>query len=193
MSPATRQRGDGSAHPARREAVQPLTVAWLTVLWVALWGDLSAANVLSGALLGVVVSWVLPMPPLRLRLRVRPLRLAALVGHFLLDVVVASAHVVWVVLVVRPVRSAVVEVSLSTPSDIVLTVVAELTSLVPGSVVVEVRRSSHTLFIHVLDTPDLAAVERSRRRTLELERRVVLALGEDTSAVMRPAPHGGRP
>jgi multicomponent Na+:H+ antiporter subunit E len=182
MSPVTKQRRDGSARLARHRSVQPLVIIWLTVVWVALWGDVSFANVVSGAALGVGVCLVFPLPPLRMHLRVRPLRLAWLVVRFLGDVVAASAEVAWKTLQLhRQPRNAVIEVDLKTHSDFVLTVVAEMVSLVPGSLVVEARRSTHTLFLHVLDVGDLRGVERMRNQVFALERRVVLALGAETA------------
>jgi multicomponent Na+:H+ antiporter subunit E len=101
--------------------------------------------------------------------------------RFLGDVVVASAQVTWTTLQLRrQPRNAVIEVDLRTHSDFVLTVVAELVSLVPGSLVVEARRSTHTLFLHVLDARDQAGVDRMRRQVFSLERRVVLAFGAET-------------
>ena len=73
-------------------------------------------------------------------------------------------------------------------AQVVLTVVAEMVSLVPGSLVVEARRSTHTLFLHVLDARDQDGVERMRREVLALERRVVLAFGADTAPVVEPEP-----
>lgn len=187
MSPVTRERRDGTVRPARHRAVQPMAVLWLTGVWVALWGDLSVANVLSGAVLAVVVSLVFPLPPVRMRLRLRPLRLLVLVGRFVTDVVVASAQVAWKTVALRRApRNAIVEVKLRTPSDFVLSMVAEMVSLVPGSIVVEARRSTHTLFLHVLDAEDADGVERMRRRTYALERRVVLAFGADLSHLDSP-------
>lgn len=188
MSPVTRERADGSVRPSRYRALQPGALIWLTVVWVALWGDLSVANVVSGAALAALICLVFPLPPVRMRLRVRPLHLLWLVLRFLVDVVVASAEVAWKVLTLRGApRNAVIEVNLRTPSDFVLTVVGELTSLVPGSIVVEARRSSHTLFLHVLDARDEAGVERMRQATYALERRVVLAFGAETEPVELPA------
>jgi multicomponent Na+:H+ antiporter subunit E len=187
VSPVTKQRPDGSVRPSRYRALQPSALLWLTAVWVALWGDISVANIVSGAALATVISLVFPLPPVRMRLRIRPLPLLWLVARFLFDVVVASAQVSWKVLTLRePPRNAVIEVNLRTPSDFVLTVVGELTSLVPGSVVVEARRSSHTLFLHVLDARDEAGVERMREATYALERRVVLAFGADTHPVETP-------
>jgi multicomponent Na+:H+ antiporter subunit E len=180
--------------PTRRRSLQLPVVLWLTVVWVALWGDLSFANVLAGLVLGTVVGVVFPLPPLRMHLRVRPLRLAWLIVHFLWDVVVASYQVAVRTLDFRhQPRNAVIEVDLRTDSDFVLTVVAEMVSLVPGSLVVEARASTHTLFLHVLDVGDLAGVEAFRRQVFALERRVVLALGADTAVVNETSssPAGG--
>jgi multicomponent Na+:H+ antiporter subunit E len=188
VSPVTKQRPDGSVRPSRYRALQPSALLWLTAVWVALWGDISVANIVSGAALATVISLVFPLPPVRMRLMIRPLPLLWLVARFLFDVVVASAQVSWKVLTLRePPRNAVIEVNLRTPSDFVLTVVGELTSLVPGSVVVEARRSSHTLFLHVLDTPDREDAEDMRRRTLELEHRVVMATGADRARAAEEA------
>jgi multicomponent Na+:H+ antiporter subunit E len=179
----SRERG---AAPARVRGLQLWVVLWLTVVWVALWGDLSVANVLAGIVVGALACLVFPLPPLRMNLRVRPHRLGWLVVRFLWDVVVASAQVSWLTVQLRrQPRNAVIEVDLSTDSDFVLTLVAEMVSLVPGSLVVEARQSTHTLFLHVLDVGDEAGVEKFRDQVFALERRVVLALGADTAAVVQ--------
>jgi multicomponent Na+:H+ antiporter subunit E len=164
------------------------TVAWMAFVWVALWGELSVYNIATGVIVAVVVCLVFPLPDLRLRLRVRPVPLAWLLLRFAADIVTASAQVSWLTLQLRrQPRNAVVEVPLRTPSDFVLTVVAEMTSLVPGSLVLEARRSTHTLYLHVLDARDQAGVERMRRDTYALERRVVRAFGAQTDHLDPPA------
>ena len=129
-------------------------LAWLTVVWVALWGDVRCRRSSAGS------SWALgclvfPLPPCEWTCGPAPARSLWLVVRFAADVVVASVQVAWMVLRrSRPLRNAVVEVNLRTPSDFVLTVVAEMVCLVPGSLVVEASRSTHTLFLHVLDVGD---------------------------------------
>lgn len=187
MRPVLRRGRDGSPRPARLRSLQLPVVVWLAVVWVALWGDLSLGNVLAGLLIGVAVCLVFPLPPLRMRVQVRPLRLLWLVARFLADVVAASFEVAVKTLQFgRLPRNAVIEVDLRTDSDFVLTVVAEMVSLVPGSLVVEARRSTHTLFLHVLDVGDQAGADAFRERVFALERRVVLALGADTAPVHQP-------
>ena len=167
---------------------QPSALVWLTLVWVALWGDVSWANVLGGLAVAVLVTLVFPLPPVRMRIRVRPLWLLWRGVRFVGDVVVASLQVAWLTVTLRrDPRNAIIAVPLRTDSELVLTLVGEMTSLVPGSVVVEVRRTTRTLYLHVLDVRDEAGIERMRRRTLDLERRVVLALGAETSQVEEAA------
>ena len=175
MSPQTRTRRDGSTRPTRHRAVQPVPVAWLVLVWTALWGDLSVLVVGSGVVVAVLVCLVFPLPPVVLFSQVRAWPLVVLVAGFLVDIVRASVEVSLVVLRRRPVRNAVVAVDLESSSDFVLTGVAAMLSLVPGSVVVEVRRSTHTLFLHVLDTPDRERAEQFRAEALAVEQRFLAA------------------
>lgn len=166
-----------------KPSLQPSVIVWLTLVWTGLWGDISVLVVLSGVVVAVVVCVVFPMPPLGMNLRVHPLHLAWLVTRFLWDVLVASAQVAWTTLQLhRQPRNAVIEVDLTTHSDFVLTIVAEMVSLVPGSLVVEARRSTHSLFLHVLDARDTAGVEKMRRQVFALERRVLRAFGTPEEA-----------
>jgi len=174
----TRSGATGSGVAARLGPLRLLQwpmILWLTVVWTALWGNLSVLVVLSGVLVGVGVCLVFPLPPLRLGLVVRPWPALVLVVRFLSDIVVASLEVAWVTLRPRRPTSAVIEVDLASDSDFVMTVVAEIVSLIPGSVIVEARRSTHTLFLHVLDVDDGADAEHARRRVLAQEQRVLRA------------------
>jgi multicomponent Na+:H+ antiporter subunit E len=178
VSPYTRTTRRGRERPRRYQAVQWPMVVWLTLVWWVLWGTFTPLSLVGGVLVGVLACAVLPLPPLRIGARPRPLALLALVGRFLLDVVLASLQVARVTLFPpRPLRNALVAVRLRSQSDIVLTAVAEIVSLVPGTVVVEAHRSSHTLYLHTIDVPDEAAVERARERVLDQERRLVRAFG----------------
>lgn len=151
-------------------------VAWLTAIWILLWGDLSIANLLAGAVVAVGVMTVLPLPALALRATVRPLALAVLVGHFVVDLLVASVQVSWLALRLgRVPRGGVIGVRLRSRSDVFLTLTAELSCLVPGSVVVEAHRLTGMLYLHVLDIDQAGGIEQVRSDTLALEARVLRA------------------
>ncbi len=171
---------------SRLRLLQWPMVLWLTLVWCALWGSIGPLILLSGALVGVAVCVVFPLPRLRADGVVRPWPLLVLLGRFLADVVVASGRVTLTTLRPGHPRNAIVEVDLASTSDLVLTVVAEMVSLVPGSVVVETRRSTHTVFLHVLDAPDDAAVERARAAALGQEQRVLRAFTRTEVATWTP-------
>lgn len=187
MTPASRTAVDG--RPRRFRAVQPGVVAWLTVLWLLLWGSVTPLLVVGGALVAVLVCVVFPLPALRMHLRVHPVALGWLLLRFGYDVVVASWQVTRVVLRRRPLTNAVVAIQLRTPSDFVLTVVGEMLTLVPGSVLIEARRASHTIYMHVLDVGDEAAADAFRETALAQERRVVRAFGIDLGHLDLPPQH----
>ncbi len=156
-------------------------VVWLTIAWVLLWGDLSIANVVSGALIGIVVTAVFLLPPVVFEGRVHPIAVVRLLGRFVVDLVLASVQVSAIALRFGHLpRNAVVQVDLRSRSDLYLTITAELLTLVPGSVVIEVRRSTSTLYMHVLGVRDDSDVERARSHALAVEERVVRALGSAT-------------
>ena len=101
----------------------PLLV-WLVLVWILLWGTWSWANVLSGLLVALAVTVLLPLPAVVGGLRVRPLPLLGFLGHFLLDLTLSGAQVAWQAL--RPGRqrqSAIVRVRLRTDSDLLLTII----------------------------------------------------------------------
>ena len=155
-------------------------VAWLAVVWVVLWGDLSVANVAGGALLGAFIMLVFPLPPLEFHGRVRPWYFFLMVVLFLRDVFMASFQVAFLAMRWwhRP-RSAVVRVQLRSRSDLYLSLTAEMSTLVPGSLVIEAHRLTSTLYLHVLDIDHSGGVDKVRETVWELESRVLRALGSD--------------
>ena len=166
-----------SLHPRRRGALvfQVVTVVWLTLVWVGLWGSLSPANVLAGVAIALLVVRGLRMPPIDYHGHPRLGRLLLLAGRLVLDLVVASTQVAVLALGRRTPQSAVIRVPLRSHSDLYLTLTAQLVSLVPGTVVVEAHRISGTLYVHVLDVAH-TGVEEQRRAVLAIEERVLWAL-----------------
>jgi multicomponent Na+:H+ antiporter subunit E len=152
---------------------------WLTVVWVALWGSLTAANVLGGLVVASALLLLLPLPEVESEGRPRLLPLLHLVGFFLWALVRASFTVVWQV--VRPggdLRQAVVAVPVLGTSDRLLTLLADAVSLTPGTLALEVDRPRAVLYVHVLDIGGQAGGEDDVRRDIQrLERLAILALG----------------
>jgi multicomponent Na+:H+ antiporter subunit E len=146
----------------------PLLV-WLVVVWGALWQDFSPGNLLFGALIAVLVARLFYLPPVELGGRFNVLHAAAFAAHFLGKVVVASFQVLYLAAAKGPkVISAVVAVPLRSHSDLLVTATGHVTALIPGSLVVEVDRSTSTLYIHginVRNAEDAAQLRRDVRAT----------------------------
>jgi multicomponent Na+:H+ antiporter subunit E len=156
-------------------------VVWLTLVWVALWEEASAANLLSG--LAVAVSSLLLFGrhvPQGAGGRLHPVAAAHFAAYFAWKLVEASALLAWEV--VTP-RNRIVEGIVAIPvrgvSDTVTTVVANAISLTPGTVTLEVAHDPTVLYVHVLHLHDVEAV---RRDVLHLEALAIRAFGSPQAA-----------
>ena len=163
---------------AHRLSHQLPLLVWLVLVWNLLWGTWSWANLISGTILALVVTVLLPLPSVVGGTRVRPVALLVFLGAFLLDLVVSAAEVAWQTIRPSGIRqSAILSVQLRTDSDLLMTIVAEATALVPGSLVIDMDREKQTIAVHVLNVTDLDDVERRRAAVLKMEERVVRAFG----------------
>jgi multicomponent Na+:H+ antiporter subunit E len=188
---------EATAGPATRLRHQLPLLLWLVLVWNLLWGTWSWANLISGTVVALAVTTVLPLPPVVGGTRVRPVPLLVFVGAFLVDLVLSAAQVAWQTIRPSGIRhSAIVSVQLRTDSDLLMTIVAEATALVPGSLVIDMDREQQTLAVHLLHVRDAADVERQRAAVLRTEERVVRAFGsaEEIAAVRaaEAAAGGGR-
>src|SRR5689334_6264691 len=142
----------GARRRVRRVAAQWRTILLLSVLWMLLWATFAWGTFLAGLVLGVLVVAVLPLPPVGVDVAFRPGRVAVLAGRFAGDLVVASFQVAWTALRPGPQpRGGVVSVRLRPAPDVLFAMTAGLSSLVPGSLVVEIDTRTAVLYLHVLD------------------------------------------
>lgn len=157
-------------------------LAWLTGVAVLLWGEFSWANLATGLVLALLITIASPIPRVPRRGRLRPLAVVVLVVRFLVDVVTSAIHVAMVAVRREPPDSAVIEVRLRSHSDLILATTAGLTTLIPGSVVIEANRFTGVLYLHVLDVspvyPD-ADIDKARGKVLRQEERVLRAIASD--------------
>ena len=148
----------------------------LGLAWIALSGELTVAALLEGSALG----WIaLKLARVRPGIRIGPalarapaaLRLGL---FFLWELVLANWSVALAVLFpARRVRPAIVAVPLDVRSDAGITLLANLVTLTPGSLSVDLSDDRRTLYVHALSAPDPEALVRQiksgfERRVLEV-------------------------
>jgi multicomponent Na+:H+ antiporter subunit E len=142
--------------------------------WVALWGEASPANVVTGFVVSLVL-WRLFPPAKRVNHGIRAMGAARFVGRFLVDLVTSSFAVALTVLrpTGRRLEVKVVEVTLHTDDPLMLTVICNAMTLTPGTMTVSVDEATSVMKLHVLGDIGTDEVE---RHVLELEERVLSAL-----------------
>lgn len=177
---------------AVRERFAFWPMIWLAAAWILLWGNLSWFNVFTGLLVAVFVMLLFPLPRMRVPLVVRPIATVVLVVWFVVDLVRASVHVAW--LAVRPQKpegGSLVRVRLRSDEELFQTIVAEMTGLVPGTVVIDLDHRHQELLLHCLDVHTAQGRQRIRRQVLAQEVRVLKALDRnaaETLAAPDPVP-----
>jgi multicomponent Na+:H+ antiporter subunit E len=161
-------------------------VAMLVAIWLLAWGSLSWANLLSG--LVVATGLVVALPDVRRRAHlpvVRPVPLLRLGLRLARDLVVSNVVLIREVLTPWPrISTGVVRVPLPECSDELLTVLANLVALTPGTMPVEVERDPGVMVVHVLH---LHSVDEVRADIWSLRDLVVRAFGTpETIAAVGP-------
>lgn len=167
-------------------------VAVLAAVWVALWEDVTPANVVSGLLVALAVTALFPnRPDPGSSARIRPVAAARLLGYFLWKLAEANAAVAWEVLTpTNRVNEGIVAIPVRGVSGGITTIVANAISLTPGTLTIDVDVDVDpcVLYIHVLHLRD---AEEVRREVLHLEALVIRAFGP-ADAVARLGGRGER-
>ena len=175
----------------RNVVLRVWVVCWLILVWILLWGTFSAANVLSGLLVALVITLLLPLPAVPVEGRVHPLsllRLLVTVGYYL---VLSSVQIAF--LAVRPgppPLSAVLRAHLAVKSDLVLALAVNIFNLIPGSIVLEIDQSRRMLYMHVIDVGNERSVARFYDQVSQVERLLVRAFEREND--WRPSPNKDR-
>ncbi len=171
----------------RRYALRVWMVCWLILVWILLWGTVSPANILGGLAIALVITLLLPLPVVPIEGRVHLLSLLRLIGQVAYLLVLSSVQVAW--LAVKPgppPLTAVLRVRLAVKSDLVLALAANIITLIPGSIVLEIDQTRRLLYAHVIDVGSDASVDRFYRQISDLERLLVASFERDTE--WRPVP-----
>ena len=160
-----------------------MIIVLLMLAWMALWGTLDVGTAFMGLVVALASTGIVrqlyddrrPWPSRRPSF-IRFLRLLQLGGIFILELVWSTLSVTKEVL--RPrvdIKPAIIAVPLDVVTDVQITVLANLVSLTPGTLSIDVSDDRRVLYVHVLTIDDDGT---SARRAIKdrLERWVALAL-----------------
>ncbi|QFT86039.1 Na(+)/H(+) antiporter subunit E [Halomonas sp. THAF12] len=151
--------------------------AWnlmLGVAWVVLTGDFSGGSLFAGLVFGyLVLALIQPQVPALAGYAQRLPRLIRFVGFFLKELVVSNLRVSYDI-VTPPwyMRPGVIAMPLKARTEFEIAFVANLISLTPGTLSLDVSDDRRVLYIHAMFLDDEPALTRSlaelERRALEL-------------------------
>jgi len=154
---------------ARLTVRRLLTVVLLTIAWCALWGSISWANVLSGAVVGSVALSVGVGARASGRGGVRVGAMMRLVAVVAVDMVVSTFTVVREVLTPTDhTAEAIIAVPISAPAKHHLLLLFVAITVTPGTAVVAAEADGSVLYLHVLHGDQRDAVDQHVRRLAEL-------------------------
>jgi len=144
----------------------------LALVWAALQGEITLANLLVGLVIGSALLVLLSkggvVPSATTARAAYAIELAA---FFLWELVLANVKVAWDVLRPRTaIRPAVLAIPLDVTSDPEILLLSMLINITPGSVTVDLSEDRRTLYVHVMH---MVSAEASRREIKDgFERRV---------------------
>ncbi|MEL6891413.1 MAG: Na+/H+ antiporter subunit E [Actinomycetota bacterium] len=157
-------------------------VIWLTVLWTLLWGNFSWANVLGGIAVSIAVVTLARLPRATRRAddsvtRVNPLKTLRFIAYAFWSLLQSNWVLAKEIITFRDdesINAGVVAVPLRTDSDTIMMVVANLITLTPGTLTIEVSGTPPVVYVNVLH---LHEIEEVRAELLRIEELAVHAFG----------------
>lgn len=140
----------------------------LTLFWLALSGSITPLNILLGLAVSAAALGVLRGQLPEIDFRIRPLKAAMLFLLFLRELFRSAWRVAVLVLSPRlPIAPDVIAVPVSLTRDAELTLLANLITLTPGTLTVDVAEDRRALYVHALEGDDPDAVRRDIRGGFE--------------------------
>jgi multicomponent Na+:H+ antiporter subunit E len=147
-----------------------LGIVILPFIWMALIGQFSLANFVMGFFLSVGSLWIVNLPgetPL-LSYVVRLYRFVGLLVFFVKELVIANLRVALEVLTKGyQMQPAIIAIPLDTRSEFSITVLANLITLTPGTLSLDVSPGKDTLYIHAMYVDDVDAFRQDIKARFE--------------------------
>lgn len=143
----------------------------LALLWAAVSGSITIGSIFVGFVVGALVLAVIGQAYGGARYLTRIRRIAILIAVFLFELLKSSLQVAWEAVTPRyRMRPAVLAVPIELREEASIAVLANLVSLTPGTLSIDVSADRSFLYVHAMYAEDADAVRRSIRE--DFERRV---------------------
>lgn len=140
----------------------------IAIIWVAVWGNASFANLLLGFAVGFVALWVVKPLFGETGYFQRLIDGIQLIGYFLYDLFVSSLRVIHDVLTPQiHSKPGIIAVPLDAETDAEILLTANLISLTPGTLSLDVSSDRKVLYVHAMFLEDVDEVKRGLKAGME--------------------------
>ena len=143
----------------------------LALAWAALFGDFSTIDLLTGFILGFIALWLIQSALWETSYFGKAPRVITLIVTFFWALIVANLRVAYSVLAPQSkMRPGIAAIPLDIKSDLEITLLANMITLTPGTLSIDVSSDKQVLYVHGMHIQDL---EEFRREIKDgFERRV---------------------
>lgn len=148
----------------------------LSFIWVALTGNFTAVNFLFGFVLSLAIMWVMTMNRRDNTYFTRGPKVIAFIFFFIYELIKANMQVAYDVITPRfYMKPGIIKIPLSAKTDLEITLLANLITLTPGTLSLDVSDDKKVLYVHAMYVKDkeefiLSIKNGFERRLLEILR-----------------------
>ncbi|MCT8999604.1 Na+/H+ antiporter subunit E [Chelativorans intermedius] len=140
----------------------------MALIWAAVTGSFSLANIVFGFLLGALALYLIREQVGSLGYFRRGFKLAALALLFIYELILSAWRVAWLVLSPRmDIKPGIFAYPLTVERDFEITLLANLITLTPGTLSIDVSDDRKTLYVHAIDCSDPDGLRRDIARGFE--------------------------
>ena len=133
----------------------------LAITWAAITGTFSLGNLILGGVVGALALWVIRSQVVQPKFISRLPKAIGLAGLFLYELVLSAIKVLALVLspnMRSKLQPGIIAFPLRVQSDMEITLLANLITLTPGTLSVDVTDDRKTLYVHAISVPDKKAL-----------------------------------
>jgi multicomponent Na+:H+ antiporter subunit E len=141
----------------------------LTLIWAALTGDFGPLNLMVGFAIGYATLWLTKRPLDGEAYFRKSRKLVKFVFFVFWELVLANIKVARMVLTtpVEAMRPGIIAVPLDVKSDAAITMLANLITLTPGTLSLDVSDDRQVLYVHTIELADAEAFRQSTKHGFE--------------------------
>ena len=158
-----------------RRRFRPLFVVWSIFMWGMLMGEFTVGNTVAGALIGVFVSFALPLPAMPTKkMHLRPIKVLCLLLIWAGQLLKASVYLAWLSLRPQsPPQSAIIKVPMHVESEFVFVIAISMYNLQPGGTVTDIDLAKREWTVHLMDASSESKIENEIATIKEFEQRLI--------------------